>query len=80
MDVCPDLPGERSEARVLGGRRPSWRRAGATDLSGDYTDLSLGELSTLRSVSSPGSGPSKVLSEAKDDLTKKQAQQFLEEK
>ncbi|KAB0390670.1 hypothetical protein E2I00_018830 [Balaenoptera physalus] len=61
-----DLPGERSEARVLGGRRPSWRRAGATDLSGDYTDLSLGELSTLRSVSSPGSGPSKAVYKTAD--------------
>lgn len=79
VDVRPDLPGQRSEARVLGGRRPSWRRAGATDLSGNHTDLSLGELSTLRSVSSPGSGPSKVLSEA-DELTIKQEQQFLEEK
>lgn len=47
------------------------------DLSGNHTDLSLGELSTLRSASSPGSGPSKVLSEANEPTTK-QEQQFLE--
>lgn len=76
--VRPALPGERSEARVLAGGRPSQCRAEAADLSGKYTDLSLGVLSTRRSLSSLSLGPARRSGEAKDELTRKQ--QFLEEK